>query len=316
MYRGALHELNRKIEAAQTEVERRRRLLARVKTAGEQQAMLQEKVERLRQQVDREQHDVDRLEGKSLAAFISAIVGTKEARLAKERREVLAAKLKLDDAVAELEALAVRVTALETEAEELAPSKEHLATLLAEKESWVRELGGAEGDELLRLSEERAPLEAVRQEASEAVAAGTEALAALADALRSLEADKEARGRRRIYSLSRPERPIEDIKTAITRAQQSLFSLEQELGDVELRVHEKSDDFDFPDMTTFADLVIDDLVKELEYQDEESVAQSTIVNAHERVSLVVEQLEERRAELDSQIEEIDEQRQAIMLQWD
>ena len=83
----------------------KKRLEAMANELREQRAVLQQKVALLEQKMILEKKDVERLEGKSLAAFYYHAFGKMNEKLEGERREYYAARVKYDAAVRELKAV-------------------------------------------------------------------------------------------------------------------------------------------------------------------------------------------------------------------
>ena len=80
-----------------------RRDQALLETLRQQEWQCRREAERLRQAWDKEQADVDRLEGASLSALLASLTGRKEERLEQEEAEALAARLQYQSAQRQLE---------------------------------------------------------------------------------------------------------------------------------------------------------------------------------------------------------------------
>ena len=76
---------------------------ALLETLRQQEWQCRREAERLRQAWDKEQADVDRLEGASLSALLASLTGRKEERLEQEEAEALAARLQYQSAQRQLE---------------------------------------------------------------------------------------------------------------------------------------------------------------------------------------------------------------------
>ncbi len=122
-----------------------------------------------------EQADVDRLEGKTLAAFFFNLVGTIDERLDKERREAYAAKTKYDAVARELAAAQEDLERCEHELGKLGDCRRQYTELLEEKKRAVKAAGGEAGREIFALEEKIAGLESREKELQEALSAGASA---------------------------------------------------------------------------------------------------------------------------------------------
>jgi hypothetical protein len=124
----------------------------------------------------KEEADVRRLEGLSLTAMFHELLGSKADRLSKEKQEVIAAKLRYDQAAHEVASLQREVERLEAAIAALGDPETAYARALAEKEARI---GGAARDGAARLTGELAALNSDIKEIGEAVAAGNDVLAGL-----------------------------------------------------------------------------------------------------------------------------------------
>lgn len=153
----------RRLEAIRTE------LLA-------QQDTLYWQVKELEEVMRREQDDVEKLEGRSLAAFFSGLTGKKEERLELERQEARAARVKYDAAARELEGVESDLCRCRSELKELQDCEETYAELLKKKAAALKAAGGPDAHGILRLEEQLAALDSRRTELEEAISAGRRAL--------------------------------------------------------------------------------------------------------------------------------------------
>ena len=124
-----------------------------------------------------EQADVDRLEGRSLAAFFYNVVGKMDEKLTQERQEAYAARVRYDAAARELAGAEEDLARCQAELDVLSGCEERYAALLREKTQAVKAAGGAAAEQILRLEEREAYLESQERELGEASAAGQSALA-------------------------------------------------------------------------------------------------------------------------------------------
>ena len=84
-----------------------------------QKNMLLEEVEKLKKSSLKEQADVERLEGGSLASFFYNVIGKMDEKLTKEREEAYAAKVKYDATARELSKVEIDLQKNEASLEEL-----------------------------------------------------------------------------------------------------------------------------------------------------------------------------------------------------
>ena len=102
----------------------KKRLEAMANELRQQRMVLQQKVAMLEQKMLSEKKDVERLEGKSLAAFYYHAFGRKTEKLEGERREYYAARVKYDAAVRELKAVELDLECTEEDLMDLSNCEE------------------------------------------------------------------------------------------------------------------------------------------------------------------------------------------------
>ncbi len=163
----------RKLEASAAELRRQRDTYAA-------------RAEELKEAMREEQADVDRLEGRSLAAFFYNVVGKIDEKLTQERQEAYAARVRYDAAARELAGAEEDLARCQAELDVLSGCEERYAALLREKTQAVKAAGGAAAEQILRMEEREAYLESQERELGEASAAGQSALATADEILESL----------------------------------------------------------------------------------------------------------------------------------
>lgn len=154
------------------QIARKKQLEAVVQEQTSRLEYLRNSAERLRRIMEQEQADVDRLEGRSLAAFFYGVVGKMDDKLTKERQEAYAARVKYDAAARELSSLEEDLSRNQAELRELEGCQEAYERLLREKAERLKQAGGQTASELLRLEKQLAYLEQQRRELREAIDAG------------------------------------------------------------------------------------------------------------------------------------------------
>ena len=96
--------------------------------------------------MEREQKDVARLEGLSLAGLFYTVMGNKPAALDKEKQEFLTAKLRRDEAAASVKALEEDLEALTSRLAKMGNPEIQLERLLEKKEKDYGREGGAKAE--------------------------------------------------------------------------------------------------------------------------------------------------------------------------
>lgn len=167
-----MSEYGEKVRILKEKVLRKAHLEKLLEELDIQRADLEDKVYRYGLTKAREQKEADRLEGRSLTAFVYTVIGKKEEKLEKEQREAKEAAVRYDAAVRELDAVK---SDIERYGAELLSLKTCEADLESATVAAVAEIKGSdkpEREEIFRLEQERAVLLNKLRELDEAVAAG------------------------------------------------------------------------------------------------------------------------------------------------
>lgn len=119
-----------------------------------------------------EQHDVDQLKGRSLAAFFYAAIGKREEKLDKEQREAYAAAVKHDAVVRELTAVQQDIRSYEVERDALAGCEQRYAEVLERKREALKQQDPMRAEQILALEQRLAQQRSLDKEIGEAIHAG------------------------------------------------------------------------------------------------------------------------------------------------
>ena len=134
-----------------------------------------------------EKKDVERLEGRSLAAFYYHAFGKQTEKLEGERREYYAARVKYDAAVRELKAVELDLECTEEDLQDLIGCEERFIRAVEKKRRAIETSGTAQSRNLMEKQQDLNFLKSQERELQEAIAAGTAALRAASEVVRSLK---------------------------------------------------------------------------------------------------------------------------------
>ena len=244
------------------DVARKRHLKAALEELYARQQELKPRLQELDGQRRKEQEDVDRLEGRSLAAFIYYALGKKEEKLDKERAEACEAALRYDAAARELAFVEEEIARNEAEQRALegceAAYDQALAARLAEMKAASGAHAHAHAHAIWKLEEELGCLQSREKELGEALDAGKRALAAAGRARNELaEADSLATwdllGGGFLVDLAKHDH-LGAAQNQVEQLQVELRRFKTELADVTVQadIRVKLDGF-----TQFADFIFD-----------------------------------------------------------
>lgn len=176
-----------KLQELLNQMGRKKQLEARVSTLKKQREELADRTAELEQYKLAEQADVEKLEGRSLAAFFYAVIGKMDEKLDKERQEAYAAGVKYDAAARELEMVEEELRRSETELFSLQNCERRYEQVLQEKAAAIRINALKEAEEMQKLEENLASIENQKRELGEAIQAGKRAKQLAEEILSSLD---------------------------------------------------------------------------------------------------------------------------------
>lgn len=250
-YNAQLHEL-------QQQIVRKSHLEKLIEELKQQREELNTKVCGLRREKQSEQGDVDRLEGRSLAAFFYAVIGKKVEKLDKEREEAYAAAVKCDAAERELEAVNADISKYETEYKQIRNCNVRYNILLKEKKEAIKNSDSPIQAEIQAIEEEIALAEGQKNELEEALLEAERALNIAYDIQSMLDRAEglgtwDLFGGGMLTTLAKHD-TLDEAQAMVEELQIQLRRLKTELTDVSVsaEVNIKIDSF-----TRFADYFFD-----------------------------------------------------------
>ncbi len=167
-----MSEYGEKVRILKEKVLRKAHLEKLLEELDIQRADLEDKVYRYGLTKAREQKEADRLEGRSLTAFVYTVIGKKEEKLEKEQREAREAAVRYDAAARELDAVKSDIERYGAELLSLKTCEAELESATAAAVAEIKGSDKPEREEIFRLEQERAVLLNKLRELDEAVAAG------------------------------------------------------------------------------------------------------------------------------------------------
>ena len=239
-----------------------------------------------------EQADVDRLEGRSLAAFFYNVIGKMDEQLDKERQEAYAARVKYDAAARELEGVEADLRRYESELSALRGCEHRYDEVLKEKADAIKAAGGSNGEEILKLEERNAFLESQKKELQEAISAGNAALSTTQQVLSSLDSAEgwgtwDLFGGGLVADLAKHSH-LDEAQGAIEQLQSQLRRFKTELADVTIQADMQVNVDGF---LRFADYFFDGLFADWAVLDKINQSQSQVQNTKSQIASVLSRLD-------------------------
>ena len=167
---------NEQLQMLQEQIVRQHQLQSRKRELKKQLEALAERERELQAQCAAEQADVDRLNGRSLAAWFYAVTGQKAEKLEKEQREAYEAAVRHDAVERELKSVTQDLCSTDMELRELAGCEQRYRDVAAQKKEAIRQAGGVSAARIDQLEAMLLQCEQMRRELREAVQAGNAAV--------------------------------------------------------------------------------------------------------------------------------------------
>ena len=283
--------MNKTLQQLHQDVARKGHLNAVLRDLYARQRELKTKVDSLDAQRIKEQADVDRLEGRSLAAFFYHVMGKMDEKLDRERTEAYAAAVRYDAAVRELADVEDQIARSKTEITSLLGCEDRYARALTQRLEAIKAAGGTDARTLLHAEEELCRLQSQQKELEEAILAGTAALSILEQVEHHIsQADSystwDMLGGGLMAGLAKHDE-LDAAQNEIERLQLQLRRFKTELADVNIQadVQIALDDF-----TRFADIFFDGLFADLAVQDEINRAWQEVKTVRSQVESMLSRL--------------------------
>ncbi|HRU42613.1 MAG TPA: hypothetical protein P5021_11560, partial [Candidatus Diapherotrites archaeon] len=232
-------EINKRLEEAQQGVFRLYKIDSMLKGLKDEQLSLESKVSELKTILDKEDLDVKKLEGNSLAGIFYSVLGRLEERLENEKKEALGAKLKYDQAVRDLEDVKHEISKLCSERGNYMDCERKYESLYAAKRDMLIKSDPDRAQKLLNLTEQLNNSKNALKEIREAISAGRSVISSLEKAMSSLNSAEgwgvwDMLGGGLISDLAKHSH-IDNAKYEAEQAQILLRRFRAELADIRIR---------------------------------------------------------------------------------
>lgn len=297
----------------QQDMYQEQQLTNRIHTLEKRRDQLEDKVRDLELAKEKEEEDVEKLQGRSLSVLFHKILGKQQEMLDKEQLEAYEAAVKYDAAVRELEAVKQNLNALRDEKVELQGSEDRYKRALRARIDELRRQKDAVGEKMTQMQEHKGELRKQQREVEEAEAAGRSALAIAESILDSLDSAKswstwDLIGGGGLVSDLVKHGHLDDAQDKVENLQVALGRFHTELMDVsipadlEVRVDGflKFADFFFDGL--LADWMVRDRINGSAEQVQE--VRRSIEKIMDRLRSIGHQIEKEMQRLEAQIEEM------------
>ncbi len=256
-----------RISAIKIKLAEKSRLERKLAEMNSQIKELKNMKEGLYKKLKKEELDVEKLEGISFANFYHSIVGDKADILEKEKQEALAAKLKYDSHVKEIEMLDKDISRTKRKIDELEAVEKEYNLLLEEKERSILESNSEISIKLNKVINEETNIMDKNKEIKEAIDAGYVLLNSLDKVKENLDSAGawgtwDILGGGMISTMAKHSR-LNAARNEITMAQSHLRRFHRELKDIGSSINLE---IEIGSFLTFADYFFDGLFADLTVQ--------------------------------------------------
>lgn len=146
-----MNKFNDELAMYQQQIVRKKRLEEILNKLRNQRSILERKSEELAKILAKEQKDVEKIEGVSLSSVFFSMVGKREERIDKEKREAYAATLKYDNAKRELEEVNREIELRENEFNSLVGCEDRYKKIFNEKVNYIKNNNIQYANEIIEL---------------------------------------------------------------------------------------------------------------------------------------------------------------------
>ena len=301
------------LKKLQEQVARKASNTAKLQELIRQREALLRRTEALRGAMYREQADVDRLEQSSLSSMVYRLLGTREERLDKEKREALAARAKYDAALRELQLVEQDVQWYEDALRGIGACEQRYEALRREKLAAIKASGSAAAVRILEIEKIIVALQCQKREIREAIDAGAAAFdtaQGIQDSLHSAEGwgTFDLLGGGILTDIAKHSH-LDQAQAQIQQLQNDLRRFETELADVTIQaeLHVSIDGF-----LRFADYFFDGLFADWAVLDKIGQAQSNVRRTQQQIQEALDRLTRMDAAADGQIDRLTREMDALV----
>jgi len=271
------------------------RLETVLKELQNQKRVLEERVEELSAQKNKEQLEVDRLEKRSLANYFYQVVGKLDEKLTKEKQEAYEAAVKYDAAYSELQQIEADIRARELEYGKIRRSKERYQEVLKEKKEALKLSGVPEADKIFRLEAQITSLDVQMRELDEAVWEGQKA-GQIADRILKSLSDAEGWGTwdmlgGGLLADMAKHSHLDEAQDQVERLQSALRCFKTELADVKVIADMQ---VNIDGFLRFADYFFDGLFADWTVMSKISDAKKQVENVKNQINTLLHKLDRSR----------------------
>lgn len=303
-----MYNFNDKLAMYQQQIVRKQRLEEILNKLEMQRSLLKNKVDELAKILAKEQKDVEKIEGVSLSSIFFNIVGKREERIDKEKREAYAAALKYDNAKRELEEVHREIELRENELNSLVGCEDKYKEIFKEKVEFIKKNDNQNAREIIDIENRITYLNSQIKEMSEAITAGKIVLNDANDARDCLDSADgwstwDVLGGGVMTDIMKHSK-LDEAQECVCRMQSSLRRFKTELSDVNIK---SNITVNISGFTKFADYFFDGLFVDISVKNRISSSIDEVRTVSRNVAEIVNKLENNISILKEEIDKLNDQ---------
>ncbi len=253
----------------------------------------------------KEQEDVEKLEGRSLANYFYQVIGKLDDKLDQERKEAYAAKVKLDAAERELASIESDIKEIQEQITDVLVAEARYKDALELKRRQLKDSGTQVADQILSMEERIAALQAQKQEIREAISAGYSARGTADRILSELEdADGwntwDILGGGGIITHMAKHSHLDEAQDLVQELQTQLRRFKTELADIQITANMQ---VNIDGFLRFADYFFDGLFADWAVGDKISQSLSSVSNTKSEINRMLDKLNDMERSVDQKIQQ-------------
>ena len=253
----------------------------------------------------KEQEDVEKLEGRSLANYFYQVIGKLDDKLDQERKEAYAARVKLDAAERELAGIESDIKEIQEQITDVLVAEARYKDALELKRRQLKDSGTQVADQILSMEERIAALQAQKQEIKEAISAAYSARSTADRILSELEdADGwntwDILGGGGIITHMAKHSHLDEAQDLVQELQSQLRRFKTELADIQISANMQ---VNIDGFLRFADYFFDGLFADWAVGDKISQSLSSVSNTKSEINRMLDKLNDMERAVDQKIQQ-------------
>ncbi|NLM76242.1 MAG: hypothetical protein GX187_09185 [Clostridiaceae bacterium] len=296
-------EINKELRRLQEGIDRWHRADNMLKELYSQLRQQEEKKVHFENRLRKENLDVEKLSRMSLIALFYTILGSREKQLEKERQEALAAELKYNDILRQIDYINIKISELEAERSRYSNYQKEYDQLFRKKYEMLKNSNSANAEKIIQLERDISKNHTDLKEILEAISAGNRVLNALDRVARSLDRAEswgmwDMFGSSGLLTNMAKHGHIDDARDAASEVQSLLNTFRAELADVQIT---SQISIDISGFTKFADFFFDGLITDWIVQRKIHDSQNSVMEVRDQVNRVMHRLRDMEYKTNNEI---------------